>query len=380
MMPLRVLMIGPIPVSIPTGGGAAFERALTALRTSNMIVEVLDTKQGLPQNQRPGRFQANRALRTFKLLWLSIWRMRVCQVLYIHLATSFLGAARDAALVALAKVCRIRVVAHCHNGNMAGFLAEVPGPFRSVYKWCVGSVDEVIVLGETFRNHFDFVSARGGAVSILHNCPARDITRPASAPKALGRPTNVLYMSNLFKSKGYMEVLAAAARLKKTRGDQYHFYIAGTLIARAGESEAALREEIRAFVADHGLQSTVTFCGSVIDGAKIALLERCHVMVLPTYYEREGLPVCLIEALAFGLPVLSTNYRAIPEIITSGYNGDFILADGESVALGIEKLCADPEAYRAMSSNCLDDFNRRFSFETFRQKLTHSIVGPQERN
>jgi len=59
----------------------------------------------------------------------------------------------------------------------------------------------------------------------------------------------------------------------------------------------------------------------VRDDAKADLLATADIFCFPTYYAAEGQPVNLIEAIAHGLPVITTRWRAIPEILPSDYAG-----------------------------------------------------------
>ena len=54
---------------------------------------------------------------------------------------------------------------------------------------------------------------------------------------------------------------------------------------------------------------------------KEKLYSEADIFLLPTYYLGEGQPISIIEALSYGLPVISTNFRGIPEQIKNNENG-----------------------------------------------------------
>ena len=67
------------------------------------------------------------------------------------------------------------------------------------------------------------------------------------------------------------------------------------------------------------LQGAVDYVGFVSGDAKTKLLTVSDCLCFPTYYPAEGQPVTLIEAMAFGLSIVTTSWRAIPEILPQDY-------------------------------------------------------------
>ena len=63
------------------------------------------------------------------------------------------------------------------------------------------------------------------------------------------------------------------------------------------------------------------YCGIARPGSGPQLISQYDALVLPTYYETEGHPGVLIEAMHAGVPVISTKVRTFPELITNGWNG-----------------------------------------------------------
>jgi glycosyltransferase involved in cell wall biosynthesis len=72
------------------------------------------------------------------------------------------------------------------------------------------------------------------------------------------------------------------------------------------------------------LGGSITYHGVIIGQIKIDLLEKSNVFILPTYYKMEGQPISILEAMATGNIVVTTNFSGIPDII-SEKNGFFVL-------------------------------------------------------
>ncbi len=150
----------------------------------------------------------------------------------------------------------------------------------------------------------------------------------------LQRPLVVLYLGNLIDSKGYAVVMEAA-RLAEARSLNFKFVIAGAK-TNMGSIDAD------GFIRQHGLRN-LAYLGAVEGGKKHDLLAGADVLALPTRYPVEGQPIVILEAMHYGLAVLTTRVGCIPDVVADGRNGLFIEPDDpEGLLRMIELLSADP--------------------------------------
>lgn len=85
------------------------------------------------------------------------------------------------------------------------------------------------------------------------------------------------------------------------------------------------------------------YCGIAETGRATQLIARYDLLVLPTYFVSEGHPGVLVEAMQAGIPVITTQHRAIPELITHGENGLLVpVHNSPSLADAIRQLASDP--------------------------------------
>ena len=129
----------------------------------------------------------------------------------------------------------------------------------------------------------------------------------------------------------------------------------------------ATRLEAERVIRERGLQQHVSFVGVVSGERKWQLLVDADALVFPTYYYMEVHPLVVVEALRAGLPVVSTKWAAIPEMIEDGVNG--LLAkpqDADDLAEKILRVIRDASLREKMSQA-----NRR-RFEEF---FTHQQYG-----
>jgi glycosyltransferase involved in cell wall biosynthesis len=98
------------------------------------------------------------------------------------------------------------------------------------------------------------------------------------------------------------------------------------------------------------------------------LMRLADVFALPSYLE--GLPISIIEAMALGIPTISTNINAIPEAIKHLETG-LLIEPGKSEALtnAVETLKSDPNLRKKLAEN-----GRKYVFEKFNQKVVAKIA------
>lgn len=108
--------------------------------------------------------------------------------------------------------------------------------------------------------------------------------------------------------------------------------------------DGALRRDLEARVAGHGLGGRVLFAGLRPPREVADLLRLCDVFVLTSAYE--GMPMCVLEALGCGLPVVSTRVGEVERVVRPGVTGELIAAAApESVAQALGRVLSGPDAY-----------------------------------
>lgn len=240
---------------------------------------------------------------------------------------------------AMAKLARTNHVVTLVNGLGAVFDEQGFGATwkaklaRRIYGLSLGQVDTIV-----FQNPDDPQLLRtlgilpaDADVRIVPGSGV-DLTKliPARAPTV---PTFTL-MSRLVVSKGIREFISAA-RAIRSRHPGVLFKLVGQLEA-ANHPDAVQQRELDAWIAE-GLVEYVGFTDDVR-----GVLAATTVFVLPSYY-REGVPRTNLEALAMGLPIVTTDWVGCRETVEEGING-FLVAPKDVAALTdrMERYVTDP--------------------------------------
>jgi glycosyltransferase involved in cell wall biosynthesis len=138
--------------------------------------------------------------------------------------------------------------------------------------------------------------------------PTADNLNNLSLPERARAKKRLVFMARLHPKKGLHLLLAAWSKLKDRHKD-WELII-------AGPNEGGYLATVKGLIQEQGLESSTTLTGTVTGGAKLELLQKADVFILPSL--SEGLPVSVLEAMACHVPVIATRESNIPELETEG--------------------------------------------------------------
>ncbi len=145
-------------------------------------------------------------------------------------------------------------------------------------------------------------------------------------------PFRLVYMGHITRRKGILVLLEALSRLEEVGN-----------LAVTCDFYGPVHDEIRAeFEKRLSSIKCAGYRGEVEPGVSTQTISRYHALVLPTYFDTEGHPGVIIEAMHAGIPVISTRIRSLPELVTDGVNGFLVPPqDATSLAKAIRTLAGD---------------------------------------
>ncbi len=172
--------------------------------------------------------------------------------------------------------------------------------------------------------------------------------------------TNILYLSNMIKSKGYFNVLELAKETS-SRGDiEYHF--------AGGWQSTEDEKEFFNYMDQNKLQESVTFHGFVNGEEKKKLFQNADIFIFPTRYENEAFPLSILESFSYGVPVIVTDEGSIPYIVNERSG---LILDREMNLLKaleeVEKTLINKET----AYYCRKRYQEHFSLTQFEKNFVH---------
>jgi glycosyltransferase involved in cell wall biosynthesis len=156
------------------------------------------------------------------------------------------------------------------------------------------------------------------------------------------RVFKVLFLAHCTREKGLFDAIEAVALANaelRRRGSLVEMQLtaAGEFIAAAERAEFDQRVQQADLQLRDG-QPAVRYAGFVSGESKRRVFEESDGFCFPTYYHAENFALVVIEAMAFGLPVVTTRWRSIPEILPEGYSGLVDIHAPEQVAVALLRV------------------------------------------
>ena len=175
---------------------------------------------------------------------------------------------------------------------------------QSIIRHFLNKCDAVIALSESWREFLSTLMP-GSKIHVVKNGIN---VKPFDGNKLQSKPMSFLHIGEVSERKGIYDIIKVAARLKE-EGLDCQFEIVGP-----GEIK-----EVKSAIKDADVVDMLTLHGPQRGEQKYEFFKKASCFILASY--GEGLPIAILEALAAGLPVLSTTVGGIPEVISNGKNG-----------------------------------------------------------
>ena len=306
-------------------------------------------------------FVAVRAFNSFAFMTAT----RQVAVLYVHAArrTSFW---RKSIFILFALATRCPVIVHLHSGGFWDFYWKECGHGRQrLIRFLLDHATYIVVLTHEWVNQLMPITTNRNIRHIPNYLLCTAI--PAISYTTTTVNQNVLFLGRLSQEKGFPELLDAMQIVSKAV-PKCRLVCAGT-----GDSAEVYRQ-----IANRNLASLVDLHSWVEGPDKYRLLKQATLFVLPSHYE--GIPMSIIEAMAFGIPVIATHVGGIPDMITHGKEGLLVQpGDGTGLGQAILTLLNNPHLRATMSVACQRKFQHAFSDQAVlpQLELLFDVVGVQ---
>lgn len=261
-----------------------------------------------------------------KAIFVFLYHLPSTNLIHLHFSEP-VSAIRKLLFVFLTKLFHKKLLVHFHAFSTS---TTIYGRFDFAYKYIFQSADKIIVLSSYWKEE---ISQKWPSLSdkiiVLYN--------PCAQVKAMSveRQNSILFAGTVNQRKGYQDLIKAFATVKDDHPD-WKLVFAGN-----GEIGAAkqLAESLQ-------IKTNVEFLGWVNGSEKDMAFRQSSIFCLPSY--AEGLPMAVLDAFSYGLPVITTPVGGIPDLLTDSQNA-LIYSPG------------DIQALSKCLTRCISDQNLRHS-------------------
>jgi glycosyltransferase involved in cell wall biosynthesis len=303
-LPTTVLMIGPPPEMVG-GMGAVVGQMMRLDFAGRYRMEFLPiTVSPQAGESRVGRVarhcrQRHRLSNTIRQVCPSIVHIHTCSGFSFH---------RSAWDMRVASRRGCRTVLHMHGAQFGEYFADAGALEQRLVRSALSSADRVVALSENWRVKLRAISPTARVV-VVENAVETIVPRNG---RPRGAACRFLILARMDEWKGIDDLLDACVLLHR-RGVAFELTLAGPA-GTSGDAESIGRK-----IYERGIDRCVRYVGVVQGEAKAALLAEADVYVQPS--RQEGMPIAVLEAMAWGLPVVATRAGAMAEVIEDDVQG-----------------------------------------------------------
>ena len=287
-----------------------------------------------------------------RLMWL--WATGRLGLLHVNLSVR--GSTLRKCMISLfARWAGVPVIIHLHSGRFPEFYQALPGWARAAVRQMFDRAARVIVPGRIWADMLvDQLGVPRANILVLPNA----VADPGHLPRALSAAAcHIVMLGRMGPAKGLPELMEALAS-SVMRDLPWRITLAGD-----GDPELYRRDAVA-----RGIDGKVAIVGWLDSDGVAAVLASADILVLPS--RSENLPISVIEALSYGVAVVTTPVGAIPEIVEDEVSALLVpVQDPSALAAALARLVADPALRGRIGAGGYDAFRARLEIGTCARTL-----------
>lgn len=272
----------------------------------------------------------------------------------VHIHSSFGGSFyRKLPFVYIANIFNVPVINHIHGSEIANFYINASNKKKRLVEDCFDRCKYLVVLSEEWKNNLQVVKTNTSKVVIENYSTIHKecLKRKNHQDKI------ILFLGFITELKGVFDIPDIAKKITE-RNRNVKFVLAGS-----GEIE-----KLQAIIEEKGVSQYFSFPGWVKNEKKEKLLQEADLFFLPSY--TEGMPMSILEAMGYGLPIVATNVGGIPQLVENGKNG-YMVEPGkiDDFAKVILELTGNDELIYRMGKESIEKAYEKYSLEKHLEKV-----------
>jgi glycosyltransferase involved in cell wall biosynthesis len=358
----RVMLVGQTPP--PVDGQTVMIQALVNGQYDG--VEVYHVRTELSRTtSEVGVFHLRKPIMLLKALadmLIGRWRSRAQILYYLPAGPMLFPVLRDIFLLVSTRWLFRYTVFHFQAAGLPEIYPRLPWWLKPLFNLAYRNADLAIFLTPSGAPAGADLQAK--VVSVIPNC-IPDMAQDFLVDSRRGNDgvPRILFMGVLCEGKGVITLIEACSLLQKA-GLRFRVVCAGAFTSET------FKREVMKLLDDRGLNGVISFPGVLTGETKSRAFREADMFCFPSHYYAESFGIVLIEAMSFGLPIVTTRWRGIPDVVGES-GGAFIVEPKrpDLVAAELEKLFRDSELRVVMGRRNREWFCDHYTIEIFRSGI-----------
>lgn len=285
------------------------------------------------------------------------------EIVHFHLSEPF-SAIRKCLFFPLAKILGKKTIVHFHAFSPG---TTIDSRYRCIYRYLFTRADKVVVLSLSWKKTVEDAFGKGLDIQVIYNPCMLSVNKTVineDRDKAFSlhnttipKHNIILYAGTINARKGYADMIKAFARIAGNHEDWIIVFVGN------GEIEQGKK------IADElGVGEQTIFLGWVSGIEKKRIFSLASVFCLPSY--AEGFPMAVLDAMSYGLPVITTPVGGVPDVAEDGKNMLlFQPGDVEGLTQAMEHIIADKVLRNKLSEESIKLSQTIFNIDTINNEI-----------
>jgi len=348
------LILGPLPP--PSGGIATF--------CEDLLENMSKSKFRLIHFKKKPFNKSDHILVKFVSIFVIYTRFLILlfktRPYFVHINTaSYRSFFWNSIFLILSKLFLRSTILHIHGGGFASFYKESNHVRKFLIRKILHITDNIIALSSSWKKVLSLLVSEHKISVIPNGVNVMSFNTIKASRNEFHFSSNSLvvsFMGSLTEDKGIYDILKAIPLVTRQKEN--------CVFAFAGRADDTVCNSFKL----KDIKEHIFFLGELFGDKKIRFLLSSDIFLLPSYVE--GLPIVLLEAMAAGLPVVSTPVGAIPELVKEDCNG-YLIAPGDYNALAtkILTLAEDENLRKKMGLNNSKKMANQYDFRIISAKI-----------
>jgi glycosyltransferase involved in cell wall biosynthesis len=267
-------------------------------------------------------------------------------IVHIHFAERG-STLRKSILLFISLLFRQRILIHSHGATYEAFYDGLPSWLQKILVSLFSRCTKFIALSKSWQDYYAQIFCLDkNQITVLYN----PVAIPASVPDRLGKKhLKFVFLGRIGSRGGALDLAKSVVSFPKQEKGSFELIRAFAELPASDREKAELvlagngdLETANQLIADLGMQDKITILSWISPEQRDELLAGADAFILPSY--NEGLPMSMLESMAWGLPVIVTPVGGIPEVIIHKENGLLVEpGDKSQLMQAIQDLIQDED-------------------------------------
>jgi glycosyltransferase involved in cell wall biosynthesis len=351
-----ILLVGQTPP--PYHGQAIAMQQLFDQRWEGIKVRSLRMAYSHSESE-VGRFRIRKIFHLISLIiksWFILIKDRPCCLYYPPASPNRIPVIRDVLFLLLVRPLAKDTIFHYHAGGLPEYVKSLNFPLRFLSSLAFSNATLGIEISES-QMHKDIFFPVKKRICISNGLDVPVVEQKSNEQE--NDKKRILFIAGLRSSKGVMDIIGTAEKLRELGAD-FVFDVAGAW------QEEETRRDFETELSSLNLNDHVILHGRVTGEEKWELYRQAYAFFFPSFYESENFPLVLIEAMAFGLPIVATNWRGIPELVVEDKTGKLCdVGSCEQFSSALNELLNNENRHKEMATLARSRYEKRYTHTAF---------------